>query len=391
MTESKKQHLAGQILKVFYAPHKVFREIIQKPKYFGPILIMVLFTAVYALSGYVFLSRTYNEQVLPTLATGDEWTQNSTLWTSNATPLESADCIDGGYYGNNSIEFSIINSTDIWMQSIDLGPINCSGSEGYKNMSFRLKLIYPNTTELAGADIYLFSDQTDYFYYNFPESLLSIDNATWTNFTIPVESNSDWTANGANADWGNLSKVRFGFKLSENADVNVLLDGLLFRGVYKQGLENVSNYMLNLAFGAMMQFVIRWVVVSGLLFIMAKAFGSKTAWRPILILVGFILVTMFTQAVINTAAFSTLSRVNYPFELSGGTQGEAQIAYNKVLDETLFASQIISFAQIAIIIWTIALCALASHISAELSWPKASLVATVACFTSMFVESLLIG
>jgi hypothetical protein len=32
-----------EVFRILYAPHKAFKEIIQNPKYVGPILVMILF------------------------------------------------------------------------------------------------------------------------------------------------------------------------------------------------------------------------------------------------------------------------------------------------------------------------------------------------------------
>ena len=34
---------ANDVLKVLYAPHKVFKQVIQNPKYWGPILVFIIF------------------------------------------------------------------------------------------------------------------------------------------------------------------------------------------------------------------------------------------------------------------------------------------------------------------------------------------------------------
>lgn len=379
------------IFKAIYSPFKAFKEIIENPKYIGPILIMILFVATYATSAYVVASKIYSEQILPTALEKDKWTENGTLWTSDTSITESGDCISGIYYGNKSIEFSGVNKTQIWMQINNIGPINCSGIEGYKKMSFRIKLICKNTTELNNASLYLYSSQSDYFHYNLTKHFTTLNVTIWNNLTIRIglESGS-WLKGTDKADWNNITGLGFEFAWLENMNVTVRLDGLFFRGVFKSELENASSYMLNYSLFAFMKFTIEWVILSGVLYIVSKALGGKIVWRPLLILVGFALITLFIQAVINTVTYATLPALHYSLEYLGGVEGEFEIAYNKILEQTWLVSTIGNYVQIAMYIWTIALCAIALRLLTEFFWIKSVLVATAAYFASMLVESFLL-
>jgi len=381
------------IFKVIYAPQKAFKEIIQNPKYIGPILIMILFAAANMGYFYTIVSKTYVEQTLPTAEQLDKWTENATLWTK---PLgvdvkdNFVDYINGTYYGNRSIKFSIVNSTQISMQLNDIGPINCSGQDGYKNLHLRIKRTSPDDPP-KNATIYLLSaTSSDYFYYNLTERFSNSTNKVWNNLTIPLAPKS-WLNNSADANWGNVTGLKLEFAWLNNSNITLLVDGLFFGGIFKSQAENATSYMLNFSIVSFMQFTIRWVFLGGLLYIMTKAFKAKTVWRPLLILVGFALITMFVQAVINVAAFSTLPRLDYPLEFLGGVKGETENAYNKIMEKTLLVSQISGYIQIAIIFWTIALCAIATRLLTEFSWSKSFLVATVAYFVTTLAQSFLLG
>ena len=382
------------IFKVIYSPFKAFKEIIQNPKYIGPILAMILFIVANVGFVYAAISKTYVEQTLPTASQLDEWTENCTLWTSGSG-VEircSDDHIDGSYYGNKSIEFSIEESKQIWMQLKTTEPVNCSSIEGYKNMSFRIKLILSTTTELNNAGILLHSSPADYFYYDMTEHFTPLNSNVWNNLTIAVGPESGQLMNStANADWTNITSLRFEFTWPENTNITVRLDGLFFRGIFRSLAENASIYVLNFSVSAFMQFTIKWVLLTGILYIVGKALGAKTVWKTLLILVGFALITLFIQALITAATYATLPTLYYPLELIGGVEGESEIAYNKILEDTWLVSQVTSYVQIGIHIWTIALCAIALRLLAEFSWTKALIVSTVAYFVSLLVESFIFG
>lgn len=378
------------IFKVIYAPHKAFREIAQNPKYAGPILIIVLLVATYTVSSYITLSRTFNEQILPSPEHLDTWTENKTLWASNANINETTDALSGGYYGNKSIEFSVYNDTQIWMRLNLTQPVNCSGADGYKKMSFRVKLENPNTTTFNSVLVNLFSSSADYFQYNLTQYFMSVNTAAWNNVTLNVGPESGFVNSTTEADWSNIVGLSLAFVWSERANLTAKIDGLFFRGVFKSPIENASFYLPSLGMLAFMQFVIQWIFLSGLLFIVTKWFGAKLAWKTLFILTGFILVTLLIQALIYTVASTTLPTLQYPFEYFGGVEGERQVATNKILEETWTIDQINLIVQIAMLIWTVALCAIAIRTQTTFSTAKSIGVAALAYFFSIYLAGFVI-
>lgn len=380
------------VFKVIYSPIEAFKQISQNPKYMGPILVMILFTAANLGAVYNVMSKTYVEQIFPTADQLDRWTENSTLWTASLEANVSDnyyDFINGTYYGNRSIQFStMVASAQILMQLDNIDPVNCSGPEGYKSLYFRIKRYTPDEAP-QNVTLYLFSTPTDYFHSNLTEIFSNSTVNVWNNLTILLESGG-WLNEG-NANWGNITGLKLEFSWLDSKNITLLIDGLFFGGVFKSPAENFAGYVLNFSVIYVMEFVIKWVLLGGILYIMTKAFKAKTIWKPLLILVGFALITMFIQALINAAAFSTLTTLRYPFEFLGGVNGEGEGAFNKILEDTWLVSQISSYVQIGIYIWTIGLCAIAARLLGELSWTKSFLLAAVAYFATLMIESFLLG
>lgn len=392
MTEQpRRTKLVRQIMHVFYAPHKAFREIAENPKYLGPVLIMIIFGAIFSLTAYTYLSRVYVEQTVPpTASNGDQWIQNSTLWASNAVINESSDHISGGFYGNESMDFSTLNDAQIWMLLSNIGPVNCTGSDGYKNMSFRVKPIYPANTEVANVSLYLYSSQADYFYHDLTAPLLST-NDTWSNFTIPLGVASGWSNNGTSADWSNITGLKFEFDWTKNASLTVRVVGLFFRGFFESPLGNVTSTISTYFVRGLWQFIIRWFIVATFIYLLTRWFGSTGTWKLVMALTGFALIPMVIQAVLNMLAFSTLPTLYYSFEFIAGASGEAQtiaIAQQVAATEAL-ASQILMFAEIIAYVWIVALLTTMIHVSTKLSWFKGFIAAAVAFFTSLLLEGFL--
>lgn len=380
---------AYEVLKVLYAPHKVFREVIQNPRYIGPIIVMILFVAANAASTYALATKTYVEKTFPTPK--DEWTENTTLWQpiGGVYPTANyADYIEGYTYGNKSIEFAVKNSTEISMQLDNIGPINCSSQDGYTKIYVRIKCISPNIAP-KNVSIYLCSTAlSDFFYRDLTENFSSATIGVWNNLTIPLDDGK-WSRVG-NADWANIHGLTLVFEWAVKSDITVLVDGLFFGGIYTPYAENIAAYLAGYSAYSFMQFVIRWVFLAGIIHIMSKAFKANSVWRVTLILVGSALITMVIQALANAAIFSTiLPVIKYPFTYLGGVEGESLAAYNQILEETSLVNQIYGYVQAAIAVWTIALCSLAVRLSTGFSWAKSFLIAAVAYFATITIEGFL--
>jgi len=383
---------ATDILKVIYAPHKVFRSIIQNPKYFGPILIVILFIAANMGSTYAAISKTYIEKTLPDGKLLDEWTENSTLWISNAgTPTESNDSMSGSYYGNKSIALSTTNSTEVRGNLGNIGSVNCSGPDGYSKLSFRIKWTNPGTKP-ANASIQLLSTSpSEYFSYNLTETLTNFTYNVWNNLTLPIATDG-WSNSSSAASWDNITGLKLDFAWVDSSNVTLLVDGVFFRGNFNSLLESAGTaFLVNYAFMAFTQILLVWVILTGLIYLMGRGLGGSVLWKPVLIVIGFTLVTMVVQSLVNTAAYLGSPTVYYPLELIGGVKGESEIAFNTILEQTWLVSQIMRFTQIAVYVWTIALCSLAVRFLTAFSWAKSLLIGTAAYLITLLAGSLLLG
>jgi hypothetical protein len=385
------------VLKVIYAPQKAVKEIAANPTYLAPLLIIILFVA--ANVGYVYISssKTYFEQTVPNGLNHDEWTESKTFWTSNANVSESSDAITVNYpanvrpyYGTKSIAFSV-NDTEVSMELNDIGPINCSVPDGYDKLDFRVKQLGPENNPV-NATLYLFStNSSTYFYLDLTQNFSGSTFDEWNNLT-DIQLVSGWNRNSQYADWSNVTGFKLDLMWPAVSNITVLVDGLFFHGPYQSSLESIGgSYLFSVAFSYALQFIITWVILGGILYLLSKGLGAKLIWKPLLIVIGCILLIMVVQAVVNAAAWGTLSNIKVPFALEGGVSGEGQAAYNAILDQTRFVSLTGTVIQIVMYVWTIALAGLAVHLLGEFGWTKSLLAATVAYFVTLFIGSLLFG
>ncbi|MGC9345288.1 MAG: hypothetical protein ACP5ER_00645 [Candidatus Bathyarchaeales archaeon] len=339
---------------------------------------MLLFALANIGFGYVLLSKSYMDQTTPHSSELDKWTEDTAFWNSNASITPNThDYINGSYYGNRSIEFSRC-SPQVWMQLNISGSLNCSGPEGYKSLSFRLKLVEPPTNP-SNVSIYLLSaQQQDNFYYDLTDKLN--ETGLWNNVTISL--GPGWTPSSANADWGNITGLKLEFTWATDSNITLLIDGLFFHGVYKSAIESASGNLFIFPINAFMQFTIHWVTLGGLLYIVPKIFKVKTVWKPLLTIAGFALITLFIQIIVFTAVLFTWPELRFPLEVLGGVPGEWQTAYDQVFGPI---STIFSYIEMGIYIWTIALCAIALRLMFAFSWMKSLFVSALSYLFSLFV------
>ena len=405
MAVENKKVFAYNIFKVVYAPQKAFKEIAQNPRYIGPILIMILFIAGNTAVIYTLMSKTYFEQTMPygDSEKKDEWTENATLWTTTKMPEiaiteNDADYVNSTsriipvyftiFHGNKSIQFSINESATIWMQLDNIGPIDCSES-GYNSTSLRIKSLSPNENATS-ATIRLYSTETDYFSYDFT-SKLDFTNAQWNNVTLPLRT-QEWQSSGnGNANWSNINALKLEFTWSTPKNITLLVDGLFFHGTFSSLSTHISEYLFSYSTSAFMQFTINWVVLGGLIYIMSKAFRGRTVWKISLIMAGFALITLFVQSLIYLAIFSNSPTIYYRLEMLGKVAGESEKAYDNLVAGTWIFSAIYQYASIAISIWTVVLCAIATRVANEFSWSKSALIAVVAYYVTAIVMNFLLA
>lgn len=355
--------LVDDILKVLYAPQKAFKKIVQEPKYLGPIVLLVIFVIAQLGSSYVVASRSFIEQTMPMAGEGDAWTQNATLWQTSPglTATDNAvDFMNSTYYGNVSIDFSASNVNSVWMEFTDFNSsVNC-GADGFKNVSIRLKVVTPDARPNT-VTLYLYSLSDSNFQRDITSEFSDTTFNVWNNITVPVGSESSWTSSGA-TNWENITGIKMEFTWSSNQSVNLRLDGIFFRGLFIDPLELYGvAYVASSALNAVTPFLFQWLLLTGLMYIIIKGLKGNVVWKPLMIAVGFALVTMVIQAVIIGLVYTTLPDIYYPLEVLAGVSGEFEGAYQILLDSIATVNQITGYVQMAIYVWIVGLGAIIAH------------------------------
>jgi hypothetical protein len=360
------------IFKLIYAPHKAFKEIIQKPRYLGPLIIMVIFVIANSGFYYVWFSKNYNDQTVPDRSEFDKWTENSAFWSSNAPIIKNNtdNYVNGTYCGYQSVEFQANSITHIWMQLNITDSINCSGEQGYKNLTFSVKMV--GVEKPSNASLYLFSTNFgNNFYYNLTGQLDVVDD--WNIITVAIGPEShEWKSNTVNADWSNIIGLMLDFTWENESDVTLLIDGLFFHGLYKPLIETDSSYLFVLPISTVMQFAFQWVILGFMLYLVPKFFKFKTVFRTWLIVAGFALIAIVIQTIAFTVASFLWPNLYGSLQSLGGIPGEPEEAYMQSLVSLVTVFWCVDKV---IWVWIIVLCAIAFKTAFEISWLKSFLIA----------------
>ena len=338
--------IINDILKVIYAPHKVFKEIAANPKYLGVIIILILFISLEVGYEYSQYSKTYTEQTTPKINQLSSFT-NATIWTSSADVALSNDAADyfnysvfvagfalpptdsRAYYnvfGNttsdslpSSLQMSAVNANNISVALGNAFNVDCSRT-GFQNLSLSMKLVQPKSApQTATLTMYSLGD-VDFYQYDLTNQVSgtsAIDH--WANLTIPLGPNATgWTTSG-NPTWNNITALKLDFMYPSGSNITIHIGALFFRGQYLTPIQyNGTAVLLDFLQRFSFQFIIGWFILTGLIYLLCRLTKSSVLWKPLFISLGFALSVMVIRALVNLAATFTAPAVYYPFDISLG-------------------------------------------------------------------------
>jgi hypothetical protein len=386
---------ANDILKVFYAPHKVFKEVIQNPKYWGPLLVFIIVVAAQSAFFYAQSEKIYYEQTYPGPDQLGLWSTNTTLWTTSPAIAISNNYIDylnSTYYGNGSLQFAASNSASFFLALPNLGNADCSPT-GYQNLSMRIK-----QTELQTAPtkviltLYSLGDANTFQY----DLTGAFSNASlvdsWNNITVPVGANAaGWQSNGGSPVWANITGLRLDFSFASNAPVTLRMEGLFFRGLYRTFSQiSTAGLAITILQQALFQYVFEWLFLTGIIFIIIKGLKGTVTWKPIFIAMGLVLIVTAVQAVINLVATTTLSMIYSPIELQTQLVGEATAISTSIAAQTETYTLITGIAQLLMYTWIVALGTFVIRaLQPEFTVAKSILTSAAALIVTIILMSLL--
>jgi len=418
---------AKDILRVLYTPHKAFKDIIQKPGYFGPFILLLIFVLAQVGSFYVSGSRLHIEQTMPVGTEADVWTEHATLWQANPDVVISdnrVDFINGSqtisgfpdYYGNSSVEFAVSDNNSLQMALNDFGSQVDCGANGFTEVFFRVKTVTPYAKpENVTLNLYSLSD-SNFFYYDLTSAFSDNRVNIWNNISVPVGA-GNWLSNG-NPSWENITGLKLEFAWSSNSDIDLRLDGLFFRGKFKTQIEFVGGvipYLATSALNGFAPFLFEWLFLTGLMYLLIKGLKGNVIWRPLMVAVGYALIVMVIQTLIVAVVYTTLPDLHYPLELLAYVSGEFEVARDVLLNQLATVNLVEYILQVVAWVWIVALGAfitraitgdkkIAEQLSmgkvtsdttissevTEFSWMKCLLVSGASLFLTIIILSFLL-
>jgi hypothetical protein len=347
-----------EIVEAIYAPHKAFKKIVQNPKFLAPLIVVVLFVAVQVGSAYIIGTRSFLEQTMPTGQQGDVWTEVASYWQASSGVTISENHVDYinssvQYFNTTSIEFKADSANGVQLFLNDFGEsVNC-GPNGFRNLSIRVKIDSPSSVPI-NATLYLYSlGPTNCFTYDLSQAFSNVTIVAqhlWNNITVPVETG--WSTMGS-PDWQNITGLRMDFAWTEASSVDLKVDGLFFRGVFKGLLDiNASSVLINAALNSTTPFLFEWLLLTGLIYLLIKGLRGNVVWKPVMVAVGVALVVLVVQYFVLTGVYSAmLPDVYYPLEIVAYIPGESEAAAQVIQSDLASVFQIGSYLQIAIWVW----------------------------------------
>jgi Yip1 domain len=384
------------VARVLYAPHKVFKEVVQNPSYLGPVLVLLLFVAFE--SGYTFsvLAKSNLEQTLPAGDKGDIWTGSTTYWSANTGVVVNSNYSNfingttGTTYGNGSIQFEATNASRIDAKIDSFGQnVNC-GPNGYQNLSIRINFVTPDAKP-ENVSLYLTSLSSSRFYYDLTAAVSNITINEWNNLTIPV-GRGNWVSSDSNADWANVTGLELDFTYSNNSHITILADGLFFRGLYKPALEiDAVSYLANGILSSFTQYVLEWLVLTALIWGLVKVFKGTVTWKPIFVCVGLALMVMVVQALITAiVAQATIPTLYYPMEYFAGIPNEYAVASQGLQNAINTFYQISIYVQLAVYVWLFTVSVFIVRAVTTFTYGKSMTIAAASLLLTIVI-GLLVG
>ncbi|HLN88602.1 MAG TPA: hypothetical protein VK253_00895 [Candidatus Binatia bacterium] len=328
--------IIDDILKVVYAPHKVFKDIVTNPKYLGALIVLILFIGLEVGYEYSQFTKTYTEQTTPTIDQLSSFT-NATAWSSPNAALTNnfADYINysvyiAGFglppqdpkayyslYGNSSLEMQTNNTSSITATLTNTTDVDCSPS-GFQNFTISLK----QTEAPQNAILKLYSLRTtDFYQYDLTPLISSTSKLNeWNNLTIALGPNAaGWTPHGNNPQWYNITSLELDFSYPSSSNKTVEIGALFFHGEYLSPVQyNSTGVALQFLQLFSLQFLIAWFVFTGIIYLLCRIMKSSVTWKALFVAIGFAMFIMVIRGLVNLAATLTMPTIYYPYDLSLG-------------------------------------------------------------------------
>lgn len=258
---------------------------------------------------------------------------NATFWQAGAN-VELSNNFDDFYnntiyladynqyyalFGNHSLQVQANHTDSVLIALFDTSNIDCTPN-GFQNLSITLKLLSPESAPSKATLILYSLGDENYYSYDLTRDLQNAQAINqWGNITIPLGPKvAVWNETG-NPTWQNITSLTLQLDYPENTDICIRIGALFFRGNYIQPLTaNPASFIYIFLLQFTLQFLATWLVLTGMIYLLLKAFKSAVVWKPIFVAVGFALIVMAIRMALNIAATAALPELYYPYDAALG-------------------------------------------------------------------------
>ncbi|MDR2203952.1 MAG: hypothetical protein LBE76_06625 [Nitrososphaerota archaeon] len=342
------------IFGVVYAPHKTFKKIATNPKYLAIVIILALFVSLQIVYNYDYSLKVYYEQTVPPIGRLNGLDQlnhfvsaNSTHWittSDTSVNVNSQDYINQTFYGNNSLQFVHSSSKSLLASLEQFGYTADCGADGFTTLSMSIKQLSSVAPSTGVLTLYTANGTSNYFSLDIT-SMLTTNLGQWSNLTIPVGT-SEWQSIGAPV-WSEVTGMQLNLTYPESSNINILLQGVFFRGQYKTQIDAFGTGTLIglVTYSIILQALAQWILLSIVAYILIKALKApNVVWRNLFASIGFTLMALVIASLCYCLVSLTLPTVYYPYDLPYGvinyqalisaTSPATQVAYESIAQET---------------------------------------------------------
>jgi hypothetical protein len=396
------------VFKVIYSPIKAFREVLENPRYIGPVIVIIISLFLTIGTQYVSVSKHYLETITPTNPR-DAWTNMTTpssMWITNAsegnvTAVSNAnsDLLAGNY----SVRAVVSNTSEILLKTTGIGTINCSDTFGFETLYYKLTYSGFNQTQapqnVSYAKLRLLSlnNESDYYEFDLLSNQRYLNKSqAWIDANVTLVSG--WTTNG-NPNWENITGIEFMLVFPQKGQLSLYLNDLYFGGKYEVFYNAVgfSYWLSSTVVSSAFDILLRWLIFAGLLWLTLKVFQPQgSPFKTILIVVGYAFAIMFVYVTLDMLSVSQLPLLYFPnnviFPLTGREIQAASATTNNIYN----AYWIPTIAYDAFVGvwylshgWTIGLFTIALKTLQNFSWKKAALISIIAYVMALFVRTII--
>ncbi|MCW4024011.1 MAG: hypothetical protein NWF01_03135 [Candidatus Bathyarchaeota archaeon] len=391
--------IAQDILQVIYAPHKAFKKILEKPGYLAALIVLIIFVIGQVATNTVYSQRAYFEDVVPNVSadTYNPWTSYTSYWQGSSglnVSLNTADYIGidtvtaQPYLNTTSIQFTGNSLNNATLELANFGQ-NVDAT-AYDQLALSIKQNSPAVAPQS-VTLTLYSIDDSSFTRTLTANFTATTLGQWNNLTVPLGT-SDWTTSGTQATWENITGLKLDFTWVNDSTVDILVDGVFFRGVFKDYISfSGSLFYVQSLLSAVTPFLILWLLFTATIYLIIKGLKGNIIWKPLMTAVGVAMIPLAIESFIMLGVYAAfIPNIYYPIEVWTNIQGPAAVAaFNTINSQLALVSNISLAVQLAVYVW---LAALGSFIVKELteySWVKSAMVAAGAVVLTVIISDIL--